>query len=251
MLCHMCAGSVITELTVGMGPAGELRYPSYPEGDGRWRFPGVGEFQCFDRYMLASLKSAALGMTRGSSRHAKRLQSYSGQRSASLQPSMHFLLSCLPCQPGSCAGGIGAKSDYCCSADSQQSVHNHDVSGVCTCDQNSRICTGAWRARMMRGTTTPGQRRRASSTSTAAGTASTAASSSSGTATACCATATASWGPPPRCSNDAGPSSRCDLAVQSSAQLVDNKLEKQAWPLFLEYSDSLLRQCNRIIGAAS
>ena len=45
---------------MGMGPAGELRYPSYPEGDGRWRFPGVGEFQCFDRYMLASLRSAAL-----------------------------------------------------------------------------------------------------------------------------------------------------------------------------------------------
>ena len=43
-----------------MGPAGELRYPSYPEGDGRWRFPGVGEFQCFDRYMLASLYEAAM-----------------------------------------------------------------------------------------------------------------------------------------------------------------------------------------------
>ena len=52
-------GDVITEITVGLGPAGELRYPSYPEGDGRWRFPGVGEFQCFDAYMLASLKSAA------------------------------------------------------------------------------------------------------------------------------------------------------------------------------------------------
>jgi hypothetical protein len=35
-----------------MGPAGELRYPSYPEGDGRWRFPGVGEYQCYDKYML-------------------------------------------------------------------------------------------------------------------------------------------------------------------------------------------------------
>lgn len=46
------AGSVITEITVGMGPAGELRYPSYPEGDGRWRFPGVGEYQCYDKYML-------------------------------------------------------------------------------------------------------------------------------------------------------------------------------------------------------
>lgn len=52
-------GSVIDEITVGMGPAGELRYPSYPEGDGRWRFPGVGQFQCYDRYMLSSLQAAA------------------------------------------------------------------------------------------------------------------------------------------------------------------------------------------------
>ena len=55
----MGAGSVITEITIGMGPAGEMRYPSYPEGDGRWRFPGVGEFQCFDKYMLADLRRAA------------------------------------------------------------------------------------------------------------------------------------------------------------------------------------------------
>ena len=52
-------GTVITEITVGLGPAGELRYPSYPEGDGRWRFPGVGEFQCYDKYMLKSLSEAA------------------------------------------------------------------------------------------------------------------------------------------------------------------------------------------------
>ncbi|GIL83204.1 hypothetical protein Vretimale_11282 [Volvox reticuliferus] len=52
-------GSVITEVTVGLGPAGELRYPSYPEGDGRWRFPGVGEFQCYDKYMLECLRRAA------------------------------------------------------------------------------------------------------------------------------------------------------------------------------------------------
>ncbi|KAK9827582.1 hypothetical protein WJX81_000559 [Elliptochloris bilobata] len=52
-------GEVIHEVTVGLGPAGELRYPSYPEGDGRWRFPGVGEFQCFDRYMLADLREKA------------------------------------------------------------------------------------------------------------------------------------------------------------------------------------------------
>jgi len=50
---------VLTEITVGLGPAGELRYPAYPEGDGRWRFPGVGEFQCYDKYMLADLKRAA------------------------------------------------------------------------------------------------------------------------------------------------------------------------------------------------
>lgn len=54
------AGEVVTEVVVGMGPAGELRYPSYPEGDRRWRFPGVGEFQCYDSYMLASLKKAAV-----------------------------------------------------------------------------------------------------------------------------------------------------------------------------------------------
>lgn len=28
-------GSVIAEITVGLGPAGELRYPAYPEGDAR------------------------------------------------------------------------------------------------------------------------------------------------------------------------------------------------------------------------
>ncbi len=44
---------------MGLGPAGELRYPSYPEGDGRWRFPGVGEVQCYDKYMLADLRTAA------------------------------------------------------------------------------------------------------------------------------------------------------------------------------------------------
>jgi hypothetical protein len=62
--CFASLGTVITEVTVGMGPAGELRYPSYPvclpTGDGRWRFPGVGEFQCYDAYMLVNLKKAAV-----------------------------------------------------------------------------------------------------------------------------------------------------------------------------------------------
>lgn len=52
-------GDTILEIQIGMGPAGELRYPSYPESNGIWKFPGVGEFQCYDKYMLASLKAAA------------------------------------------------------------------------------------------------------------------------------------------------------------------------------------------------
>ncbi|XP_010263970.1 PREDICTED: beta-amylase 1, chloroplastic-like [Nelumbo nucifera] len=52
-------GDTIVEIQVGMGPAGELRYPSYPEQNGTWRFPGIGAFQCFDKYMVNSLKAAA------------------------------------------------------------------------------------------------------------------------------------------------------------------------------------------------
>lgn len=37
-----------------MGPCGELRYPSYPESNGTWRFPGIGEFQCYDKVTLPS-----------------------------------------------------------------------------------------------------------------------------------------------------------------------------------------------------
>uniref|UniRef100_A0A7N0REG2 Beta-amylase n=1 Tax=Kalanchoe fedtschenkoi TaxID=63787 RepID=A0A7N0REG2_KALFE len=52
-------GGTIVEVQVGMGPCGELRYPSYPETNGTWRFPGIGEFQCYDKYMKASLQAAA------------------------------------------------------------------------------------------------------------------------------------------------------------------------------------------------
>ena len=48
----------ISEVVLGTGPCGELRYPSYPETNG-WRFPGIGEFQCYDRRALASLARAA------------------------------------------------------------------------------------------------------------------------------------------------------------------------------------------------
>ncbi|CAL1376031.1 unnamed protein product [Linum trigynum] len=52
-------GGVIVEIQVGMGPCGELRYPAYPESNGTWKFPGIGEFQCYDKYMRASLKASA------------------------------------------------------------------------------------------------------------------------------------------------------------------------------------------------
>ncbi|XP_068651238.1 beta-amylase 3, chloroplastic-like [Aristolochia californica] len=55
-------GDVIVEIQVGMGPCGELRYPSYPESNGTWRFPGIGEFQCYDKYTRASLQAAAIAV---------------------------------------------------------------------------------------------------------------------------------------------------------------------------------------------
>ncbi|CAN4104827.1 unnamed protein product [Withania somnifera] len=51
------AGSVI-DIEVGLGPAGELRYPSYTQSQG-WKFPGIGEFQCYDNYMRTDFKEAA------------------------------------------------------------------------------------------------------------------------------------------------------------------------------------------------
>lgn len=52
-------GNTIVEIQVGMGPAGELRYPSYPESEETWKFPGIGAFQCYDKYMLSNLATAA------------------------------------------------------------------------------------------------------------------------------------------------------------------------------------------------
>lgn len=50
---HGLLGTTVTELQVGLGPCGELRYPSYTMS--RWEFPGIGEFQCFDKYLLKDL----------------------------------------------------------------------------------------------------------------------------------------------------------------------------------------------------
>ncbi|XP_039123182.1 LOW QUALITY PROTEIN: beta-amylase 2, chloroplastic-like [Dioscorea cayenensis subsp. rotundata] len=49
---------VISEIEIGLGPCGELRYPSYPVKHG-WRYPGIGEFQCYDQYLMKSLRRAA------------------------------------------------------------------------------------------------------------------------------------------------------------------------------------------------
>ena len=35
-----CAGGTVTEICLGTGPCGELRYPSYQEKDGKWSYFG-------------------------------------------------------------------------------------------------------------------------------------------------------------------------------------------------------------------
>ncbi|KAG8653577.1 beta-amylase 7 isoform X3 [Manihot esculenta] len=49
---------LISMVEIGLGPCGELRYPSCPVKHG-WRYPGIGEFQCYDQYLLKSLKKTA------------------------------------------------------------------------------------------------------------------------------------------------------------------------------------------------
>lgn len=51
------SSGVIIDIEVGLGPAGELRYPSYSETQG-WIFPGIGEFQ------VRKWKGAALNLFR-------------------------------------------------------------------------------------------------------------------------------------------------------------------------------------------
>ncbi|KAJ0047878.1 hypothetical protein Pint_14875 [Pistacia integerrima] len=59
-------GVIITGIQVGMGPAGELRYPLSPSQKltRSWRTCELGEFQCYDKYMLASLNACARGIGR-------------------------------------------------------------------------------------------------------------------------------------------------------------------------------------------
>ncbi|CAI9101822.1 OLC1v1039238C1 [Oldenlandia corymbosa var. corymbosa] len=50
--------NVISLIVVGLGPSGELRYPSFSVSQG-WKYPGIGEFQCYDHYLAHSLRMAA------------------------------------------------------------------------------------------------------------------------------------------------------------------------------------------------
>ncbi|KAA8548521.1 hypothetical protein F0562_000212 [Nyssa sinensis] len=50
--------STITGISVGLGPDGELRYPSHRH-PAKSNVPGVGEFQCYDKNLLSHLKRHA------------------------------------------------------------------------------------------------------------------------------------------------------------------------------------------------
>lgn len=52
------AEGLISAIEIGLGASGELKYPSFSERMG-WRFPGIGEFQCYDKYLLQNLRKAA------------------------------------------------------------------------------------------------------------------------------------------------------------------------------------------------
>lgn len=49
---------LISAVEVGLGASGELKYPSFSKRMG-WRYPGIGEFQCYDKYLQQSLRKAA------------------------------------------------------------------------------------------------------------------------------------------------------------------------------------------------
>ncbi|KAK6122752.1 hypothetical protein DH2020_043505 [Rehmannia glutinosa] len=51
-------GPTITGISIGLGPDGELRYPSH-HGRVKSNYHGAGEFQCYDKNMLSNLKQHA------------------------------------------------------------------------------------------------------------------------------------------------------------------------------------------------
>eukprot|EP01135_Chromosphaera_perkinsii_P007251 Nk52_evm59s745 gene=Nk52_evmTU59s745 len=51
---NFLSAGIIKKISVGLGPCGELRYPSYQMD--KWSYPGIGEFQCYDKNMQERLK---------------------------------------------------------------------------------------------------------------------------------------------------------------------------------------------------
>jgi len=51
---HPWFHTILSKVQIGMGPAGELRYPSFPLSE--WGYPGSGDFVCFDTHMKAMWK---------------------------------------------------------------------------------------------------------------------------------------------------------------------------------------------------
>ncbi|RVX02048.1 Beta-amylase 8 [Vitis vinifera] len=52
------AEGIISAVEIGLGASGELKYPSFSERMG-WAYPGIGEFQCYDKYSQQNLRKAA------------------------------------------------------------------------------------------------------------------------------------------------------------------------------------------------
>ncbi|KAK9276445.1 hypothetical protein L1049_005978 [Liquidambar formosana] len=52
------AEGLVSAVEIGLGVSGELMYPSFSERMG-WRYPGIGEFQCYDKYLQQNLRKAA------------------------------------------------------------------------------------------------------------------------------------------------------------------------------------------------
>ncbi|XP_022943051.1 beta-amylase 8-like isoform X2 [Cucurbita moschata] len=52
------AEGFVSAIEVGLGVSGELKYPSFSKRIG-WSYPGIGEFQCYDKYLQQSLRKAA------------------------------------------------------------------------------------------------------------------------------------------------------------------------------------------------
>ncbi|GIQ88623.1 glycoside hydrolase, family 14, partial [Kipferlia bialata] len=59
-MSEFIADGTLTEVQVGAGPCGELRYPSYQTD--KWTFPGIGAFQAFGQYLLADWQAYATNL---------------------------------------------------------------------------------------------------------------------------------------------------------------------------------------------